>query len=102
MGCKLEFESTMAKLIFKLKNMGGLEILVLCSIIGGVLGLFVFRDKNVKAWIAFSLGAVGAALTSFMLVSILFASYLAIPVYSVLGSWLFNLIYKKMANKSTT
>jgi hypothetical protein len=75
--------------------LGGLEILVICSIIGGVLGIF-FRDKNRSAWIGFVIGAVGAAVTSYVLVETVFASFIAIPFYSLLGSWLFNLIFRKI------
>ena len=76
--------------------LGGLEILALCSILGGVAGLF-FRDKKTKAWIGFLLGMIGAAVVSFLLAQFVSQSLLAIPVYSILGSWLFNLVFKKIS-----
>ena len=75
--------------------MGGLEILVLGAIIGGILGIF-FRDKRRAAWVGFALGAIGAMVTSYVLVELVFASLLLIPVYSVLGSWLFNYVSRKI------
>ena len=75
--------------------MGALEILVVTAIIGGVFGLF-FKSKLTKAWIGFALGAVGAAVIAFLLASFVFQSILAIPVYGIFGSWLFNYIYKKV------
>jgi hypothetical protein len=76
--------------------LGGLEILIICSIIGGILGIFL-RDKSRSAWIGFALGAVGAAVTSYVLVQTVFASFIAIPFYSLLGSWLFNFLFKKIS-----
>ena len=76
--------------------LGGLEILVLCSILGGICGLF-FKDKKTKGWIGFLLGMIGAAIVAFLLAQFVFQSLLAIPVYSILGSWLSNLIFKKIS-----
>ncbi len=81
-------------------TLGGLEILVLCSIIGGVVGVF-FRDKKRRAWVGFVLGVAGAILTSLLLVEFVWASYIALPVYAVLGSWLFNWIFKKLSDKNS-
>ena len=78
--------------------LGGLEILILCAIIGGIAGIF-FRDKSKSGWVGFVLGFVGAILVSYILVQTVFQSYLAIPFYSILGSWLFNFIFKKLSDK---
>lgn len=77
--------------------LGGLELLVLCAIIGGIAGIF-FRDKSKSKWIGFALGFVGAIIVSYMLVLFVFQSYIAIPFYSILGSWLFNFVFKKISN----
>ena len=79
--------------------MSGLEILIVCSVLGGLLGI-TFRDKKRKPWVGFVVGAIGSAITTFILVQTVFQSYLAMPVYSILGSWLFSLIFKKVDNKS--
>jgi|GEM_PF-2202733 len=76
--------------------LGGLEILVICTIIGGVLGIF-FRDKRRAKWLGFVLGAFGAMITSYVLVQFVFQSLFAIPIYSILGSWAFNAIFKQIA-----
>ncbi len=76
--------------------LGGLEILAVCSILGGVLGIF-FRDKRRAKWLGFILGAVGAVITSFILAQFVFQSLYAIPLYSILGSWLLNTLFKKVA-----
>jgi uncharacterized membrane protein YeaQ/YmgE (transglycosylase-associated protein family) len=79
--------------------LGGIEILVLCSIVGGVFGIF-FRDKKRSGWLGFIIGAIGAAITSYLLASFVFASLIAIPIYSILGSWVFNVIFKKIFDKA--
>lgn len=76
-------------------RLGGLEILAICAIMGGLLGI-AFRDKKRGAWVGFVVGAVGAIITTYLLIELIFASYLAMPVYAILGSWLFNLLFKKV------
>ena len=77
--------------------LGGIEILVLSMIIGAILGYF-FRDKskNVKPIVGVGLGALGALIVGYVLVMVLFKSYIAMPVYAIFGSWLFNFIFAKM------
>lgn len=76
--------------------LGGIEILLICAIIGGVVGYFK-RNKGKKngALIGIILGVVGAIVINILLVTFLFQSYLAIPVYAILGAWLFNYIWSK-------
>jgi uncharacterized membrane protein HdeD (DUF308 family) len=76
--------------------LGGLEILAICSILGGVLGIF-FRDKRRAKWLGFILGAIGAVITSFILAQFVFQSLFAIPLYAALGSWLLNTLFKRVA-----
>ena len=77
----------------------GLEILVGCALLGGLLGI-TFRDKKQKAIVGFVVGLVGAVITTFALVQFVFQSYLAMPVYAVFGSWLANFVFKKINSKS--
>ncbi len=44
--------------------MGGLELLVICSIVGGLFGL-VFKAKATARWIGFMLGMIGAVVVTF-------------------------------------
>jgi len=76
--------------------LGGLEILFICAIIGGIFGYFR-RNKSRKygALIAVILGIVGAIVMNLLLVTFVFQSILAIPVYALLGAWLFNYIWSK-------
>ena len=75
--------------------MGGLEILVISTVVGGVLGYF-FRSKKVKPIIGILLGLTGAAIMGYVLTELVFQSILAIPVYAIFGSWLFNFIAAKV------
>ncbi|SHN40415.1 hypothetical protein [Chitinophaga sp. CF418] len=76
--------------------LGGTEILLICSIIGGVIGYFK-RNKNRKngALIGIILGILGSIVVNILLITFVFQSYFAIPVYAVLGAWLFNYIWSK-------
>jgi len=76
--------------------LGGLEILFICAIIGGIFGYFR-RNKSRKygTLIAVILGIVGAIVMNLLLVTFVFQSILAIPVYALLGAWLFNYIWSK-------
>ncbi len=76
---------------------GGMELLVICALIGGVSGYF-FRNKNSKNGkaIGILLGIVGALLVTFLLVTYVLQSYFLMPVYAILGAWLFNFIAAKM------
>lgn len=76
--------------------LGGLEILLISAILGGVVGYFK-RIKNKKngALIGIILGIVGAIVTNLLLITFVFQSYLAIPVYAIFGAWLFNYIWSK-------
>ncbi len=76
--------------------LGGIEILLICTIIGGVFGYFR-RNKNKKngALIAIVLGVIGAVAVNLLLLTFVFQSYLAMPVYAILGAWLFNYIWSK-------
>lgn len=76
--------------------LGGTEILLICAVIGGVIGYFK-RNKNKKngTLTGVILGVVGSIAIAVLLTIFLFQSYLAIPVYSILGAWLFNYIWSK-------
>jgi uncharacterized membrane protein YeaQ/YmgE (transglycosylase-associated protein family) len=76
--------------------LGGSEILLICAILGGVVGYFR-RNKSRKngALVGIILGVVGSLITNVLLVSFVFQSYLAIPVYAIFGAWLFNYIWSK-------
>ena len=75
---------------------GGSELLLICTIIGGVVGYFK-RNKNKKygALIGIILGVVGSVVMNLIGITFIIQSYLAIPVYSILGAWLFNYIWLK-------
>ena len=77
--------------------LGGLEILAICTIVGGVIGYFL-RKKNRKngTLIAIILGLLGSIVVNFLLLTFLFQSLLAIPVYAILGAWLFNYVWSKL------
>jgi uncharacterized membrane protein (UPF0136 family) len=75
--------------------MGGLEILAISTLVGGVLGFFL-RGKKIKPIIGILLGLTGAIIMGYLLTEILFKSFLAIPVYAIFGSWLFNFIIAKV------
>ncbi|UPK66680.1 hypothetical protein [Chitinophaga filiformis] len=76
--------------------LGGTEILLICAIIGGVIGYFR-RVKNRKngALIGIILGMVGAVVVNILLITFVFQSYFAIPVYAILGAWLFTYIWSR-------
>ncbi|PWV46481.1 hypothetical protein [Chitinophaga sp. S165] len=76
--------------------LGGTEVLLICTIIGGVFGYFR-RNKSRKngALIAIILGVVGSLAVNLLLLTFLFQSYLAMPVYAILGAWFFNYIWSK-------
>ncbi|SEW45858.1 hypothetical protein SAMN05428988_6154 [Chitinophaga sp. YR573] len=77
-------------------QLGGSELLLICAIIGGVVGYFK-RNKNRKngALIGIILGVVGSIAITILLITFLFQSYLAMPVYAIFGAWLFNYIWSK-------
>lgn len=68
--------------------LGGTEILLICAVIGGVIGYFK-RNKTRKngTLIGIILGVVGSIVTTVLLITFLFQSYLAMPVYAILGAW---------------
>jgi uncharacterized membrane protein YeaQ/YmgE (transglycosylase-associated protein family) len=80
-------------------GLGGLEILVICGLIGGVVGYFLRTKSNKNgALIGVLLGVSGALFMTWLLVTILVASYLLMPVYAIFGSWLANFLFKKVAS----
>lgn len=76
--------------------LGGLEILAISAILGGVLGIYFRNKTTTKPILGIVLGVLGALMTSYLLVEFVFASTLAVPVYSILGSWLFNFSWAKI------
>lgn len=77
--------------------MGGLEILVVSSLIGGILGYFFrSKSKNISPLAGIVLGFIGAVIMGFVLVEILFKSLLAVPFYAIFGAWFFNYIIAKL------
>jgi len=77
--------------------MGGLEILVVCGIIGGFVG-YALRKKGSKnaTIISIIVGVVGSCFMAWLLVTILIASYLLMPVYGAFGAWLATYVLKKV------
>jgi uncharacterized membrane protein YeaQ/YmgE (transglycosylase-associated protein family) len=94
------------KIILSLKNqstlnkksmLGGMELLVICALLGGVCGYF-FRNKSSKngKLTGVLLGVVGALVITYILVTYVLQSYFLMPVYAVLGAWLFNFVAAKI------
>jgi len=79
-------------------GIGGSELLVICALIGAVTGYFC-RNKNSKngAVIGVVLGIIGGLVTSFLLAMFIYGSLIAMPLYAILGAWLFNLAWSKIS-----
>ena len=77
-------------------GLGGSEVLLLSGIIGGVAGLF-FRNKSKSRWIGFGLGFVGAIFTTYIMILFIPQFYQAYPFSSILASWFFNFVFKKIS-----
>ncbi|HEY8934319.1 MAG TPA: hypothetical protein VIM65_03830 [Cyclobacteriaceae bacterium] len=77
--------------------LGGLEILAICGIIGGFVG-YALRKKGSKnaTIISIVVGIIGACFMTWLLVTILIASYLLMPVYGAFGAWLALYILKRI------
>jgi len=77
--------------------LGGMELLVICALLGGVCGYF-FRNKSSKngKLTGVLLGVVGALVITYILVTYVLQSYFLMPVYAVLGAWLFNFVAAKI------
>jgi len=77
--------------------MGGLEILVVCGIIGGFVG-YALRKKGSKnaTIISIIVGVAGSCFMTWLLVTILIASYLLMPIYGAFGAWLATYVFKKI------
>ena len=78
-------------------NLGAIEVLAICAILGGILGIY-FRDKSKSKWIGILLGVIGACITSVIFIKYVFTGFIAIPLYSLIGSWLFNFGFKKISS----
>ena len=77
--------------------LGGSEILVICGIIGGFVG-YALRKKGSKnaAIISIIVGVVGSCFMTWLLTTILIASYLLMPLYGAFGAWLAMYVFKKV------
>jgi uncharacterized membrane protein YeaQ/YmgE (transglycosylase-associated protein family) len=80
--------------------LGGSEILVICAIIGGIIGYFK-RNKKQKngALVGIILGFVGAIVVTLLLSTFVFQSYFLIPVYAIIGALLFNYTWAKLQRR---
>ena len=78
-------------------NLGGLENLIVCTIIGGIFGI-LFRDKTKSKWIGLIIGIFGAIISTFLLSYLVNISFVGVIIYSIFGSWIFNLVFKKLPN----
>jgi uncharacterized membrane protein YeaQ/YmgE (transglycosylase-associated protein family) len=80
--------------------LGGSEILLICAVIGGIIGYFR-RNKRQKngALIGIILGFVGAIVVTLLLSRFVFQSYFLIPVYSIIGALLFTYSWAKLQKK---
>ena len=80
--------------------LGGSEILVICAIIGGIIGYFK-RNKRQKngALVGILLGLVGAIVVTLLLSKFVFQSLFLIPVYAIIGALLFGYGWAKLQNK---
>ncbi|WP_343668460.1 hypothetical protein [Chitinophaga sp.] len=81
-------------------SLGGSELLLICIILGGVIGYFRRnKDKKNGALVGIILGVVGSIVINIIGITFILQSYLAIPVYAILGAWLFNYIWSKLQKK---
>ena len=75
---------------------GFTELLLIGSVIGATVGYFS-RNKARKnaALIGAGLGIGGAIVINYIFLNFVFASQLAVPVYSAFGGWFFNYFWPK-------
>lgn len=79
-----------------MQSLSGIEILTISAIIGGITGYFIRNKKITQPVLGIILGVVGSIVMSILLVSLVFQSLVAIPIYSIFGAWLFNFIWAKI------
>lgn len=77
-------------------QVGGIELLALCSIAGGGIGYFIRNKATTTPVLGIVLGVLGAIITSILLIQFVFQSIFALSVYSALGAWLFNFVWSKI------
>jgi uncharacterized membrane protein YeaQ/YmgE (transglycosylase-associated protein family) len=81
-------------------RLGGSEILLICAIIGAIIGYFK-RNKKQKngALVGIVLGFVGAIVVTLLLSTFVFQSFFLIPVYAIIGALLFNYAWAKLQRR---
>jgi hypothetical protein len=77
--------------------MSGIEVLVICGIIGGVIGYFSKKGLNSKpVYVRIIVGVVAACFITWLLTTYVAQSILLMPLYGALGAWLGMTILKKV------
>lgn len=75
--------------------LGASEILFIAAFVGAVSGYFFRPKENKKAvLLGVVLGAIGGMLVSYLLLTYLMSGLRIGIGYAILGSWLFNFIWK--------